>query len=157
MIPIFPIAITIVSAANAVMNGYWTHYMTTQNDRKKLFVLSLPSHTVWTSSYMYRHRHRVHVCDRQIYILWKVTDRLMDRMGFKPNLSVKRSVSIGTVLNFESEGHGLGDGDGTRKQALSLIYTYCLLYNGFIAVIWCCLHIPLKRYRLQKRWRWWYV
>ena len=41
----------------------------------------------------------------------------MDRMGSEPNLSVKRSVSIGTMLNFDGDGHG--DGDGTCKQAFN--------------------------------------
>ena len=41
-------------------------------------------------------------------------DRLTGRMGSVPILSVKRSVSIGTMANFD--GHG--GGDGTCKQAL---------------------------------------
>ena len=40
-----------------------------------------------------------------------VTDHLMDRLGSQPILSVKRSVSIGTMLNFDR------DSDGTCKQA----------------------------------------
>ena len=46
----------------------------------------------------------------------------MDRLGSKPNLSVKQSVSIGTMLNLDGDGHGHGNGDGTCKQALNLIY-----------------------------------
>ena len=44
--------------------------------------------------------------------------RLTDRMGSEPILSVKRSLSIGTMLNFDSDCDGHGDGDGTCKQAL---------------------------------------
>ena len=35
---------------------------------------------------------------------------LTDRMSFGPILSVKRSVTIGTMLNFDGDG----DGDGTK-------------------------------------------
>ena len=38
-------------------------------------------------------------------------------MGTEPILSVKRSVSIDTMINFDSDGDGHGDGDGTCKQA----------------------------------------
>ena len=40
----------------------------------------------------------------------------MDRLGSEPNLSLKRSVSVGTMLNFDSDAHS--DGDGTCKQLL---------------------------------------
>ena len=55
-----------------------------------------------------RVRHGLH----QIYIACMV----MDRMGCEPNLTVKRSVSIGTMLNFD------GDNGGTCKQALTVWY-----------------------------------
>ena len=42
-----------------------------------------------------------------------VTDRLTDRMGYEPNLSVKWSVTIGTMLNCDGDG----DGDSMCKQA----------------------------------------
>ena len=45
------------------------------------------------------------------------TDLLTDRMGSVPILSVKRTVSIGTMLYFDGDGDGHGDGDGTFKQA----------------------------------------
>ena len=51
-----------------------------------------------------------------------VTDHLMQRMGSVPNLPVKRSVSIGTMLNFDGDGHG--HGDGTCKQALNALRIY---------------------------------
>ena len=57
---------------------------------------------------------------RQIYIVWMVIDCLMQRMGSEPNLPVKRSVPIGTMLNFDSDGHRHGDGDGTCKQAFKI-------------------------------------
>ena len=40
----------------------------------------------------------------------------MDRIGYEPNLSVKRSVAIGTMINFDADSDG--DGDGTYKPAL---------------------------------------
>ena len=42
------------------------------------------------------------------------------RMGSVPNLPVKRSISIHTMLNFDGDGHGHGDGDSTRKRTLIL-------------------------------------
>ena len=47
-----------------------------------------------------------------------VTVHLMGRMGTEPILSVKRSVSIDTMINFDGDEEGHGDGDGTCKQAL---------------------------------------
>ena len=41
----------------------------------------------------------------------------MERMGSVPNLPLKLSVSIGTMLNVEGDEHG----DGTCKQALTNI------------------------------------
>ena len=41
---------------------------------------------------------------------------LAERMGSIPNLPIKRSISTGTMLNFDGDRHG--DGDGTCKQAL---------------------------------------
>ena len=39
-----------------------------------------------------------------------------DRMGSEPILSVKRSISIDTMLNFDPDCDGQGDSDGTCKQ-----------------------------------------
>ena len=44
-----------------------------------------------------------------------VTVHLMGSMGTEPILSVKRSVSIDTMINFDSDA----DGDGTCKQAFT--------------------------------------
>ena len=46
-------------------------------------------------------------------------DDLMGRMGDVPILSVKWSVSIGTMINFDGDRDGHGDGDGTCKQAFT--------------------------------------
>ena len=43
------------------------------------------------------------------------TDRLTERLGSEPIVSIKPSVTIHSV-NFDAHGHG--DGDGTCKQAL---------------------------------------
>ena len=40
----------------------------------------------------------------------------MDRMGSEPTVSVKWSVSIGTMINFDGDGRGHSDGYGTCKQ-----------------------------------------
>ena len=45
----------------------------------------------------------------------------MERMGSTPNLSVKWSISIDTMLNYDGDQHGHGDGDGTCKQAFSFL------------------------------------
>ena len=47
-----------------------------------------------------------------------VTVCLTGRMGTEPVLPIKRSVSIGTMINFEGDGHAHGDGYGTCKKAL---------------------------------------
>ena len=39
-------------------------------------------------------------------------------MGSESNLSLKRSVTIGTMINFAGDFDGHGHGDGTCKQAL---------------------------------------
>ena len=43
----------------------------------------------------------------------------MDRLGSEPILSIKWSVSIGTMLNFDGDCDGNGDSDGMCKQALT--------------------------------------
>ena len=53
-------------------------------------------------------------------------DCLMDRMGSVPILSVKRTASIGTILNFDGDG----DGDGTCKQTCTL--DVCISKNGTV-------------------------
>ena len=63
----------------------------------------LPSTEIIRPIYIYRLRTRVHL--RQIYI-----DK---QIGSRPILSIKRSVTIDTMLNFDS------DGDGTCKQTLT--------------------------------------
>ena len=47
-----------------------------------------------------------------------VTVRLTGRMGTEPILSIKRSISIDTMINFDSDADG--DGDGTCKKAFTL-------------------------------------
>ena len=75
--------------------------------------------------YMYR----VRVCHGllQIYIVCIVTDRLSSI----PILSIKHSVSIDTMVNFDGNGHG--HGDGTCKQALTIselnIHMYIIVYG----------------------------
>ena len=68
------------------------------------------------------------------------TDCLMDRMGTEPILSVKRRVSIDTMVNFD--GHGDGDGHGKCKQTFNRdsMYTRILLpfqawYEPFPALV----------------------
>ena len=51
--------------------------------------------------------------------------RLTDRMGSVLILSVKRTISIGTMLYFDGDG----DGEGTCKRAFNrnyIEYTNCL-------------------------------
>ena len=43
----------------------------------------------------------------------------MGKLGTEPNVSIKRSVSIDTMINFDGDGGGHGDEDGTCKQALN--------------------------------------
>ena len=53
-----------------------------------------------------------------------VTDRLTEGMGFEPNLSVKQSVTIDTMLYFDGDEHGQDHGAGTCKQALRKTTTH---------------------------------
>ena len=56
------------------------------------------------------------------------TDHLTDRMGSVPILPIKRTMTKGTMLNFDGDGDGdgdghgdgHGDGDGTCKQTFTL-------------------------------------
>ena len=54
------------------------------------------------------------LCPSKFIIVSMEMDRLMDRMGSVPILPVKWTVTIGTMLNFDGDGHG----DGTCKQTL---------------------------------------
>ena len=65
--------------------------------------------------YCLRLRVRHQLC--QIYIVDIVMVHLTIRMGCEPILSVKWSVSIDTMINFDRDSDG--DGDGTCKQALN--------------------------------------
>ena len=47
-------------------------------------------------------------------------DTLMDRMGVRPILPVKVSITIDIMLNFDDDFDGHGDGDVTCKQTLKL-------------------------------------
>ena len=49
----------------------------------------------------------------------------MDRMGSVPILSIRRSVSINTMLNFDRSG----DEDGTCKQALKVSITIGIMLD----------------------------
>ena len=55
----------------------------------------------------------------QFIIVSMEMDHLTDRMDSVPILSVKWTVSTGTMINFDGDGDGHRDGDGTCKQALS--------------------------------------
>ena len=50
-------------------------------------------------------------------IVLMVTVRLKDRMGVEPILPVRRAVIISTMINFDSDSDGHGDGIGTCKHA----------------------------------------
>ena len=73
--------------------------------------------------------YRIRVCHGlfQIYIVCIVTDRLSSI----PILPIKQSVSIDTMINFD--GNGDGHGDGTCKQALTIdelnIHMYVIVYG----------------------------
>ena len=54
-----------------------------------------------------------------------VTDRLMDKIGSVPILSVKWSVSIDTMINLDGDGDGDGDrdSDDTCKRTIKGRFT----------------------------------
>ena len=54
----------------------------------------------------------------------------MDRMGSVPILPVKWTVTIGTMLNFDGDGDGHRDGDGTCKQTLKVCSHLPFYQNG---------------------------
>ena len=72
---------------------------------------------------------------------------LMDRMGTEPNLSIKRSISIDTMINFDSDRDGHGDGDGTCKQALKVCshLTFLTRLTGHFL-------LPIKRTSKRAKW-----
>ena len=56
---------------------------------------------------------------------------LTDIMGSEPNLYIKWSVTIGTMINFDSDGAGHGHGDGTCECAFNVnLTTRCVSGNG---------------------------
>ena len=73
---------------------------------------------LWGPVYTYRLRLRVRHRLCQICIVYKVTVCLTIRMGPEPILSLKRSVSNDTVIDFNGDGDGHLDGDCTCKQVL---------------------------------------
>ena len=83
----------------------WSSQVNSVCKRKKCIVELMPVYT-------YRLRHRVHHHLCQIYIVCMVTVR----MGSIPILSVRQSISIDTIMNFNGDGDR--DRDGTCKQAL---------------------------------------
>ena len=64
---------------------------------------------------------------------------LTDRMGSEPNLSIKWSMTIGTMVNFDSDSEGYGHRDDTHKWASTLTSTQChvgifaLPYSGALS------------------------
>ena len=59
-------------------------------------------------------------CHRQRFIIVPmVTDSLTGKMGIRPILPVRLSVTIATMLNFDGHCDGDGDGVGMCKQALT--------------------------------------
>ena len=76
--------------------------------------------------YTYHLRHRLHVsvCHylSQICFVCMVTVSLIVRMGSEPILSIKWSISIDTMINFDGDGDGHGYGDGTCKQTFILLH-----------------------------------
>ena len=49
----------------------------------------------------------------------------------EPNLSIKWSVTIGTMINFDRDGDGHGQGDGTCECVFSVnLTTRCVNGNG---------------------------
>ena len=82
-------------------NAHWVPFTTSKLVHENLFVLSGTrfNRTFYTLILGQSHHHRV--CGHQIYIVWIVTDCLMDRMGCEP----KESVSIDKLINFDGDGH----------------------------------------------------
>ena len=69
---------------------------------------------------VYTYRLRLCVRLRKIDIVSIEMDRLMGGTGSVPIPSVKWSVSIGTLINFDRDGHG----DDTCKQVLNQLFSY---------------------------------
>ena len=79
-----------------------------------VFIQIVPVHSKFDIN-TYRLHLRVGHHLHQIYFVCMV----MVRMGSVAILSVKQSVSIDTMINFDVDGDGHGDRDGTCKQALN--------------------------------------
>ena len=74
-------------------------------------------------------------------------DRLTERMGSVPNLTITWSVSIGTMLNFDGDGDGHSNGDGTCKQALTQHIKYGHLTMVFFPQE---LHLNLCNFKMTR-------
>ena len=55
------------------------------------------------------------------------------RMGLEPILPVRQPVTISTMLNFDSDGDGIGDGVGMCKQAL--ICRHLVTYSNSVQIL----------------------
>ena len=68
----------------------------------------------------HRLRIRVRHCLCQIYIvMYMMAVHLTMGMGSEPILSIKRPVSIDTIINIDGDGDGYGYREGACKQALN--------------------------------------
>ena len=96
--------------------------------------------------YMHHHHHRHRLC--QIYIVWMMTNHLTKRIDSEPNLSIKRSVSIGTMLNFDRGDDGHGDGGGTCKQAFRQTYAD---RSHSMPIATCSQFVPLEHFQIPSQ------
>ena len=93
----------------------WKHYFTSTTCLKRINLSGcrLPADAV-----KYVTHYQLGPFTRTVFLSVTVTVKfsLTDRMGSKPNLSVKWSVTIGTI-NFDGDFDGHGDGQSRCNQA----------------------------------------
>ena len=66
-------------------------------------------------------------------------------MGSEPNLSAKLSVTIDTIVNFDSDFGGHWNGDGTYIQA----FTHCKHLQDFCIFIFFVFSVAIVEYDLR--------
>ena len=76
------------------------------------------------------------------------TDDLMERMG--SNLSIRQSVNILKMVNFDSDEHGHGKGNGLCKQALKLPLEIFIAVRSFLLPLLNFAHLILESRLMAK-------
>ena len=109
-------------------------------------------YTSYWNAFLFELKVHLHIPSPSTSPLQLVKFTLTDIMGSKPNLSVNRSITIGTMVNFDGDDYGHGHGDGTCKRAYSLYSLHylhtcaniCMPLRVVVSITVCILCYILK-------------